>query len=298
MQIPNKPRQIMDFILAAARSSHRFGIACLCLGACLAACIYRVELNASPSMHSEFSSIYKVRVFQLKQRYDLPNNLSRYGFTDAVPYPQQLESFLASDSDDPKKHRRAWITISAPVSQEVFSENFPRLKDSEYLLAVALSNGGQVGEHWIDEYPLKQWWKFWSRSVRICVDVGSVYIECPVVTLRFEPAPALKEPLRLSVYQLKQSIDGIGLNWQEFLDGKDPPALRDYLTDPADAAYRFPVAVDLPSDPPVVRHRLVPYTRFLLAVVRNATGSRGTLLLQPVGRGETPTVTFDLSALH
>lgn len=239
----------------------------------------------------------KVRLIQLKKRFDFPQRLavSSFNVREPMKLAAELEPYLAADPDNPKEHTQAILSIDVPPNGMVQVSKFARLKDASFLLAVALPSeqGGQRGANWIDQWEYPPSWQFWRTSVRVCVDTYDVFVECELFKLRVRSSG--NERLRVRVFPLQQIGGWVKWTWRSFTNGI-PEELRPMLADPADFSVGTAEYVE-PGDETLTR-RLVRGTRYVLLVATDTNETRGALDVRMLDTQIDREVTFDLAPLR
>lgn len=241
----------------------------------------------------------RLRLLQLKKRFDSPQTLNAGMFGDlASENPPLLTELLSADHDDPQKHVEAVYTVNIPLGSMDKKISFPRLKDGNFLIAVALPHPSArtLGASWIDQWDYPHRYKIWRQSVRVCVDNYDVYIECEFYTIRVY-AGGQPRRLKLRAIPLREEKPLLRAGWRELLH-EIPQSVVSLLADGKDAGRgnidHLQTGEDLP-----LHHRLPPGTRSVLLAVADEAETWGTMEVQPLQEeGGESTVFLDLGRLH
>ncbi len=241
----------------------------------------------------------RIRLLQLKKRFDSPRALDSMLFGgEGNAYPPQLETYLAADPDDNKSHTQAAYTITVPAGSDVREFKFARLKDANYLLAVALTDQRTAGQgaNWVDEWEMPERWRLWHNSARVCVDTYDVFIDCEFYRLTLLPHN-VSGVVKLRIFALQAPVDPGRWGWRALV-GALPEELRPLLADPADFSLGAIERVQ-GSEEITIHHRLVRNTKAILVVLTDETESWGTVVVKPLRAefGER-SVIIDLAPQH
>lgn len=241
----------------------------------------------------------RLRLLQLKKRFDSPQTLNAGMFGDlAGENPPLLTDLLSADRDDPQKHVEAVYTVNIPLGSTDKTISFPRLKDGNFLIAVALPHPSArtLGTSWIDQWDYPHRYKIWRQSVRVCVDNYDVYIECEFYTIRVY-AGGQPRRLKLRAIPLREEKPLLRAGWRELLH-EVPQSLVSLLADGRDAG-RGNIDHLQTGEALTIHHRLPPGTRSVLLAVADEAETWGATDVQPLQEeGGESTVFLDLGRLR